>query len=92
MSNKQIQIAKDFISNHKNDNAEDWFLQCQPGTDDEQYLEIYAKLEGGTFGECRDNAEFDEDGELIKEATEFEIEISGFESKSGNPIIFEWEL
>ena len=90
-TDEQIQIAKDFIGNHKNNNAEEWLLRCQPGTDDDKYLEIYAKLESGVFGECRTDAEYDDDGEIVKEASEFEIEISRSESKNGNAIIFNWE-
>lgn len=93
MADKRIQVAKDYICSHKNDTAEDWFLQCSYGnTDDDKYLEIYAKLESGVFGECRDNAEYDEDGEVVREATEFEVEIIGRESKSGSPVIFKWSV
>ena len=89
-SSQQISVAKDFISRHKTSDPSDWFLQCQSQDTDKQYLEIYAKLEGGVFGECTDNSEWDED-EITKPATEFEVEISGFHSKTGNPIIFDWE-
>lgn len=89
-NNKQIEIAKNYINSHKNSNAEDWFLECNGSFDDDKYLEIYAKLEGGVFGECRDNTKYDAEGEIIKEATEFEVEIPGSESCSGNPVIFEW--
>jgi len=81
MTNSQkIETAKHFILSHKNNNAEDWFLQCQHGTDKDQYLEIYSKLEGGEFGEV-----------TTDDWGDFRIEISSHNSKTGNPIIFEWE-
>jgi len=50
-------------------------------SNDKKYLEIYNRLASGSYGEVREN-DFDE----------YEIEISGNESKTGNPIIFEWEM
>ena len=38
------------------------------------------------------NAEYDEDGELIVEATEFEVEVSRFESSSDLSEIFSFEI
>lgn len=92
MNIKKVQVAKDFIANHKNNNVDDWFLRCSASTNNGKYLQIYDNLESGLFGECRGNAEFNDDCELVKEASEFEVEISDHESKTGNPIIFEWEL
>lgn len=85
------QVVTDFISLHRNSDIKDWFLQCRSYTDNDKYLEIYAKLIGGVFGFPVDDAQYNDDGEIIKAATEYSVEISGFESKSGNPIIFTWD-
>ncbi len=36
--------------------------------------------------------EYDEDDNLIQEATEFEVAVEGFESKAGKPEVFFFEL
>ena len=87
----KIETAKDFIANHKKS-----IQEYHADNDDAQWLEVYNKLRCGVFGEYTDNTEYgeeDENGEypLIKEATECEIEISRFDTKSGNPVIFRWE-
>lgn len=85
---QKIVVAKDFISLHKNNSVSYW----PPfGIDDnDKYLTIFNNLCGGQYGECRDNGEVDDEGNTVTEPTEFEIEIGGFDSKSGNPIIFNW--
>lgn len=91
-NSKRIEIAKEFISLHKNDDVYDWFAML-PGTansDEDKYSQVYYRLEDGTYGDVTDNTEYDDDGEIVAEPTEFKIEISRFDSKSGNPITYEW--
>ncbi len=79
MTNDQkIEIAKQFVALHKNDDADTW-LPSERGYGEKKLLAIYQHLLNGTFGNVRN----DEYG--------FEIEISGFETKTGNPYLFEWE-
>lgn len=85
------QVVDDFVSLHRNSDINDWFLQCSSYAKSEKYFELYAKLVGDVFGTTINDAQYNDDGEIIKAATEYSIEISGLESKSGNPIIFDWE-
>jgi hypothetical protein len=89
-NSKKIEIAKEFVALHKNNNIDDWVLRC--ADKDQAHIIVYRRLVDGVYGEVRDNAEYDDDGEIEVEATEFEIEIGRFDSKSGNPVIFEWEV
>lgn len=91
---KKIEIAKDLIALDKIDNVDDWSLvfKFKVMTDDEKHLFIYDRLVDGEYGEVRDNTEYDDDGEIIKPATEFEIEVGRLHSKTGSPVIFEWEV
>jgi hypothetical protein len=81
---EKIEIAKDYIKNHKNTDIWGWAEQSNALTagnpENNILLNVYDKLMSGDFGEVKEN-DYDE----------YEIEISGHESKSGNPIIFEWE-
>jgi hypothetical protein len=77
MNNEQkIQIARDYIAEHKDNNVFDW-IPCG-SNDDEKLLIIFSNLESGVYGE------------VIEKEDGFEIEISSHDSHSGNPIIFEW--
>lgn len=69
-------IATDFINTHKSNNLQDWLC-----FDNADLLAVYNKLVGGEYGEVR----------TTNYNNELEIEIGTHESKSGNPIIFEWE-
>ena len=63
------------------------------GSDDEHYLTIYDNLMMGVYGDCYGiNAEYDEDGELITEATEYEVEVVQFESPQEQSEKFTFEL
>jgi hypothetical protein len=79
---KKISIAKEFISLHKDSDLEDLMTGRGLYNDDAKLLAIYHELVGGVYGEV---SETDWEHEM-------EIEISGFESKSGNPIMFNFEL
>jgi hypothetical protein len=89
MSDKRIGIAKDFVDQHKS-----FSLGGLPSSefDDDDYLTVFSNLTGGVYGECRGlNPEFDGDGDLLIESTEFEIEIGSFESKTGSAYVFWFE-
>jgi len=73
------EIAKDFVNLHKENNIENW-QPLHVFIENEKLLIIWNYLMGGTYGEVREN-DYDE----------YEIEIPGNQSKTGNPIIFEWE-
>jgi hypothetical protein len=47
----------------------------------------------GVYGDCYGvNAEYDEAGELIVEATEYEVEVVQFDSVSGRSELFTFDL
>ena len=79
--NKQEKIGKAYVEQHsgKEANIDNWYfgLPLDCGSKKEKYAQVYINLIGGVYGECRGvNAEYDDDGEEIKEPTEFENEIS----------------
>ena len=89
--NNQEHIGKAFVSQHigKQSNIENWRFRypLDLATKKEKYAIIFSNLMAGIYGEVRGlNAEYDEDDNLIKEATEFEIEIS-----AGNVFTFDFE-
>ena len=87
----KIEVAKDFVALHKENNVSEW----QPLFDDsdKQWLAIFSSLENEVYGSVRDNGYYDDDDcEVYVEPTEWEIEVSSFESKSGNPIVFNWSI
>jgi len=88
----KIEVAKDYVASHKKNNIEDWTIYSGVAEDDKKqaYLLVFEDLSNEVFGEVRDNEEYDENGEVTKKATEFEIEISSHDSKSGSPVIFTW--
>ncbi len=58
-----------------------WSPDEEYETEDERYIGIYENLMVGVYGDCYGvNAEFDEDGELVSEATEYEVEVAQLES------------
>ncbi len=81
MKNKQkIEIAKDFVHQHKHDDLYAWLGSGSTRlTADDKYLTVYDNLSQGVFGEIR----------RVEGANE--IEIGSGETKTGVPIIFEWE-
>ncbi|MEY3880072.1 MAG: hypothetical protein RIQ94_867 [Pseudomonadota bacterium] len=90
--NKKIEIAKNFARLHETPFAA-WTPDKDYLSDDERYLAVYDNLIIGVYGDCYGiNAEYDEDGELIHEATEFEVQVDQFESKSDHSEMFFFEI
>jgi len=71
----RIQLAKDFVSMHKNANIDDWQPLYIFGNS--KYLAIYHNLIDGVYGNTGSD---DEDRA---------VEISSHESKTGNSILFD---
>ncbi len=84
-----MQIVEEFVALHKINNILDW----EPvGVDSQdKLLRMYDRLMMGDYGDVRDNGTYNDSGEIVEPPTEFEIEISAHDSKTGNPVIFEWE-
>lgn len=62
-------------------------------SEDDRYLTVYDNLIIGVYGDCYGiNAEYDEDDNLIQEATEFEVEIEGFGSTAEQAEVFCFEI
>lgn len=72
-------IAREFIALHKNDSLPDW--QPRGLSDHKKLLVIYGLIIDGTYGECRETG-----------GGGAEIEVSKFESKSKQSILFEFNL
>ena len=75
----KIEIAQNFVDMHKDNNIDNW-QPLQVFEQTKKLETIYDNLINGVYGEVRENS-----------FGEYEIEISGNESKSGNPIVFEWD-
>lgn len=76
MSNKE-NIALSFIKGHKHDDPMDWTFLCPGATRPLEW--VYDNLVNGLYGEVtkpRDGI--------------YSIEISGHDSKTGKPVVFEW--
>ncbi len=77
--NKQmVAVALDFLDLHKDSNLGAW--QLDGNTADDKLMILYSNLEGGFYGECRDNG-----------MAELEIEIPGHQRNDGNPYLFTFE-
>ncbi|TAN69090.1 MAG: hypothetical protein EPN17_07885 [Methylobacter sp.] len=88
---QKIEIAKKFAKLHETPFAV-WTPDKEYLSDDERYLAVYENLIIGVYGDCCGlNAEYDEEGNLINEATEFEVEVDRFESKGGGEM-FSFEI
>ena len=89
---QKIAIAKNFNEHHAM-SVSAWTPDKDYASDDEHYLTIYDNLMMGVYGDCYGiNAEYDEDGELITEATEYEVEVVQFESPQEQSEKFTFEL
>lgn len=89
---QKIEIAKNFARLHEAPFAT-WTPDKDYVSDDERYLTVYDNLMIGVYGDCYGiNAEYDEEGELIIEATEFEVQVDQFESKSDHSEVFFFEI
>ena len=72
-------IAYDFIRQHKNADVDNW-APYNLSSEAAKLERIFNNLEQGVYGEVTTH----HDG--IRE-----VEISGHESATGNPVLFEWE-
>jgi hypothetical protein len=91
-NNQKITIAKNFAKLHETPVAV-WTPEKDYQSDDERHLAVYENLIIGVYGDCYGiNAEYDEVGDLITEATEFEVEVDRFESKDKHAEIFCFEI
>jgi hypothetical protein len=89
---QKIEIAKNFAELHKTPYAV-WTPEKDYLSDNDRYLAVYDNLIVGVYGDCNGvNAEFNEDGDLINEATEFEVEVDRFESKGDRREMFVFEI
>ncbi|RIZ65123.1 MAG: hypothetical protein D0531_11315 [Methylococcales bacterium] len=89
---QKIEIAISFMQLHPT-TVSAWSPDKEYESDDEQHLSIYDNLIMGVYGDCYGiNAEYDEDGELLTEATEFEIEVVQFETPNDPPEKFTFEI
>jgi hypothetical protein len=89
---QKIQIAKKFAKLHPTPFAA-WTPDKDYPSDDDRYLAVYDNLIHGVYGDCYGiNAEYDEDDNLIQEATEFEVAVEGFESKAEQTEVFCFEI
>jgi len=81
-TSQKIETIKAFLELHKDSNIDDWSARFQhvDMTDDEKHMHIYSMLEGGAYGEVCKNDDFDE----------YEIEISGSDSITGDSVMFTW--
>ena len=89
---QKIQIAKNFAKLHQTPFSA-WTPEKDYSSEDDRYLAVYDNLMIGVYGDCYGiNAEYDEDDNLIQEATEFEVEVERFESKAGKAELFSFEI
>ncbi len=89
---QKIEIAKTFEQLHGASFAL-WSDDKEYDSENERYLAVYENIIMGVYGDCYGvNAEYDEEGELIVEATEFEVEVARFESSSELSEIFSFEI
>ncbi len=90
--NQKIEIAKNFAKLHQAPFAA-WTPDKEYLSDDDRYLSVYEDIIIGVYGDCYGlNAEYDEDGGLISEATEFEVEVDRFEAKGDQSELFFFEI
>ncbi|MDO9423500.1 MAG: hypothetical protein Q7T40_04855 [Methylobacter sp.] len=89
---QKIQIAKNFAGLHQMQ-ITTWTPTKDYLSEDDRYLTVYDNLIIGVYGDCYGiNAEYDEDDNLIQEATEFEVEIEGFGSTAEQAEVFCFEI
>ncbi len=89
---QKIEIAISFIQLHPTPISA-WSPDQEYVTEDERYLCIYDNLLMGVYGDCYGvNAEYDDDGELLTEATEYEVEVVQFETLNNHNEKFTFEI
>jgi len=87
---QKIEIAKSFAKQHPTPFAA--WTPDDDSSDDDRYLAVYDYLVAGVYGDCYGiNAQYDEDDNLVQEATEFEVTVEQFESKSEDGEVFFFE-
>jgi hypothetical protein len=91
-NSQKIAIAKSFAKLYETPVAV-WTPDSDYQSDDDRHLAVYENLIIGVYGDCYGvNAEYDEAGDLISEATEFEVEVDRFESKDDRAEMFFFEI
>jgi hypothetical protein len=89
---QKIEIAKNFEDLYQVPVAM-WTPDKEYQSDEERYLVVYDNLIIGVYGDCYGvNAEYDEDGELINEATEYEVQVDRIESSNDSCEMFCFEI
>ena len=89
---QKIEIAKKFAELHNAPFAL-WTPEKDYLSEDERYLAAYDNLLMGVYGDCYGiNAEYDEAGDLITEATEFEVKVDRFETTDDHSEMFYFEI
>lgn len=78
-NSKKVEIAKSFVGMHKDSDIENWCLTFI-GSDEQKLELIYDHLVDGVYGEVRPEGSDD-----------LQIEIGGFQSKSGYSELFDFE-
>lgn len=89
---QKIAIAKRFAKLHETPFSV-WTPYKEFASENERYLAVYENIILGVYGDCYGlNAEYDENGDLITEATEFELEVDRFASKGDRGELFLFEI
>lgn len=78
LNEQRIEVATNFVESHRC--CEEWKERLY---NDDDYLTVYHNILGGVFGDCEEYDKDEADGE-------HRIEISGHESLSGNPVLFDF--
>ena len=88
---QKIEIAKRFVEQQPTPYAA-WTPDEDYQSDDDRYIAVYDHLISGIYGDCYGvNAVFDEEDNMIQDATEFEVKVEQFESKGGDGGVFFFE-
>ena len=89
---QKIEIAKRFEQLYEPVLAL-WSPDEEYASEDERYLGIFENLLVGVYGDCYGiNAEYNDDGDLIAEATEYEVEVAQLENYHDETEKFSFEI
>ena len=70
-----------------------WSPDIEYSSEDERYLGVFENLLVGVYGDCYGiNAEYNDDGDLVSEATEYEVEVAQLESYGDEAEKFTFEI
>lgn len=83
---QKIETAQAFVRAHKDSNIDNWQPLSVHG--DHKWLAVYDNIVNGVYGECTTDEECDEEGNVIVEASSFEIEIDSHDHFEGRSVIF----